>query len=148
MSLGSSAGGNPGQVFQTGGVVTVSGSNDGNIRSLVIGEFAGESSVYSLSGGTLSVPNGPTYVNWNANAGSLNISGGLAKLNTVAFGTNTGAYTGYLNLSGTGSLYIGSGGMLSGRIDGNHQPERRYAGGVRKLVVQLANEPWRRGYHR
>ncbi len=33
MSLGSSSGGNPGNVVQTGGAVTVAGSNDGNIRA-------------------------------------------------------------------------------------------------------------------
>jgi fibronectin-binding autotransporter adhesin len=114
MSLGSSSGANPGNVVQTGGAVTVAGSNDGNIRSLIIGEWAGESSTYGLSGGTLNVPNGITYVNWNATAGNLNISGGLAKLNTIQFGANGGSFSGFLNLSGTGSLYVGPGGITSG----------------------------------
>ena len=116
MSLGSSSAGNSGNVFQTGGAVTVAGSNDGNIRALIIGEWPGESSLYALSAGTLNVPNGITYVSWNASAGSLAISGGLAKLNTIQFGANggSGGYTGFLNLSGSGSLYVGSGGMSSG----------------------------------
>ncbi len=117
MGLGSSSGTNPGNVVQTGGAVTVAGSNDGGgFRALIIGEWPGESSLYTLSAGTLNVPNGITYVNWNATAGSLAISGGLAKLNTIQFGANggSGGYTGFLNLSGTASLYVGSGGMTSG----------------------------------
>ncbi len=113
VKIGSFASGNSGNVVQSGGLFTINGADTANQnRALTIGEFVNESSTYTLTGGTLNVPNGTTYLPYHATAGTLNISGGVANLKTVQFGD--GAHVGYLNLSGTGSLYVGSGGILSG----------------------------------
>ncbi len=80
---------------------------------MLIGEWVGETSNYYLSGGTLDVPNGATFVCYSGTGSSLFISGGLAELQQVKFGAQSND-EGNLTLSGTGGLYIGSGGIING----------------------------------
>ena len=110
LKLGSFATGSSGTANQTGGTLAVLGVDTGNNnRSLVIGEFPNETSFYNLSAGSLSVPNGWTYVGWNG-TGMFNISGGSATLAGLNFG---GTASSTLNLSGNGLLSIGSSGIFS-----------------------------------
>ncbi len=112
LKLGSNAAGSSGTANQTGGVLAVLGVDTGNNnRSLVIGEYPGETSAYNLSAGSLSVPNGWTYVGWNG-SGVLNISAGTATLLGINYDgqSSTG---GTLNLSGNGLLSIGGSGIAN-----------------------------------
>ncbi len=118
MGTGDSAGGFSGNVFQSGGVVSVLGVQTGNQnRSLMIGEFVGETSTYTLTGGTLDVPNGTTFACYSGVGSSLLISGGLAELLQLKFGAQSND-EGNLVLSGSGGLYIGSGGIINGSTSG------------------------------
>ena len=104
-----------GTLNQSGGTVTITGF-DSNNRSLTIGEFGGDTGVYNLSGGSLSVPNGTVFLPWNGN-GILNISSGSASFGTLKFGNGASASTTTLNLTGGGALYLGSGGMVTTTVD-------------------------------
>ena len=104
----------PGTFNQTGGTVSINGSdiNNGN-RALTIGEFGGEGSTYNLSGGALSVPNAsdPVVVSWSG-SGTLNISGGTATFGKLQLGDGAATTPSTVNLTG-GALYIGSGGIVA-----------------------------------
>ena len=102
----------PGNVIQTGGTLAINGYSGHNANmALTIGEFPNETSTYTLSGGLLSAPNGLTYLPWNG-TGVMNITGGSASLKEISFGAGAGG-GGTLNLSGSGALYLGSGGLVS-----------------------------------
>ena len=109
-----------GTVNQTGGMVNLTssvpvGSNTGDIR---IGHYATETSAYNLSGGTLNALNADATLSWSGE-GTISVSGGIANLRGVKFGTGTKAQTGTLNLSGTGVLNIGAGGLYDGSTGAN-----------------------------
>ena len=109
LKLGAGTTGSSGTANQTGGVLAVTGVDTGNNnRSLVIGEYPTETSVYNLSAGSLSVPNGWTYLGYSG-SGVLNISAGTASLLGIAYGQF--AQGGALNLSGNGLLVIGGSGI-------------------------------------
>ncbi len=108
LKLGTTASGSSGTANQTGGTLAVTGVDTANgSRSLVIGEFANETSAYNLSAGSLSVPNGWTYLGYSG-SGVLNVSGGTATLLGINFGAGQG---GAMNLSGNGLLSIGTSGI-------------------------------------
>ena len=109
LKLGGGTTGSSGTANQTGGTLAVLGVDTANAnRSLVIGEYPNETSAYNLSVGSLSVPNGWTYVGWNG-TGNLSISGGTATLLGINFGSSSAG--GSLNLSGNGLLSIGTSGI-------------------------------------
>jgi autotransporter-associated beta strand protein len=116
LKLGSNALGSSGSVVQNGGVLAVNGVDtvNGN-RSLVIGEYDGETSNYNLSAGSLAVPNGWTYVGQNG-TGIFNVSGGTATLAGINF---SGAGASVLNLSGNGLLSIGGSGISNNNSNAN-----------------------------
>ena len=65
---------------QTGGVFAINGNvGSTSNNSATIGSASGEASSYSLSGGSLSVPNGITAIGW-AGTGVMTISGGTANM--------------------------------------------------------------------
>ena len=104
----------PGTFNQTGGTVSINGSDVNNSnRALTIGEFGGEASTYNLSGGSLSVPNAadPVIVSWSG-TGTLNISGGTASFGKLELGDGAATTPSTVNLTG-GVLYLGSGGMVA-----------------------------------
>ncbi len=115
LKLGAYASGSSGTANQTGGVLAVTGVDTANgNRSLVIGENDAETSVYNLSAGSLSVPNGWTYLGYlGAGIGNLNISGGSATLAGINFG---GAGPSSLSLSGSGLLSIGGSGIVNNGV--------------------------------
>ena len=99
-----------GFVTQSGGTVAINGT-DGT-RALAIGEFPNETSSYTLTGGSLSVPNGPTYAPWNGSA-NLTISNGSASLKGIIIGQNAND-PGFGNITLTnGLLSIGSLGITN-----------------------------------
>ena len=103
-----------GNVVQSGGTLNVNGFDPGNQdRALVIGEFPGGSSSFTLSGGLLNVAAGTTFVPYHSDSGSLSICDGTANLVGIVFGDSSGPFsgTGQLNLSGSGVLDVGAGGM-------------------------------------
>ena len=102
LKLGANASGSAGNVVQSGGVLTITDSATG--RPLTIGEYPGETSTYTLTGGVLNVPNSWTYLPWNGGA-NLNISGGTANLLGINLGNGSASA---LNLSGSGALFLGS----------------------------------------
>ncbi len=111
LKLGAQDSGSSGNLVQSGGTLIISDSTG---RPLTIGEWPGETSTYTLSAGLLSVPNSLTYVPWDG-AAVLNISGGTANLKQIEIGSGDGAASGgTIALSGSGALYLGSGGIADG----------------------------------
>lgn len=104
-----------GTLNQTGGTVNLSTSTGDNIR---IGHWPSESSVYNLSGGTLNAINTDTTLSWDG-TGTVAVSGGIANLRGVKFNRGTGTGGGTLNLSGTGTLNLGAGGIYDGSTAAN-----------------------------
>lgn len=105
--------GTSGFVNQTGGTVTVIGSDIGNDGSFQIGRWgSGTGSIYNLSGGTLNVTNATSSLGIDNTNPTFNISGGTANLYRLLVDgrSATGPIGGTLNLSG-GELAIGSGGL-------------------------------------
>jgi len=104
---------------QSGGTVNLTsstpvGNEKGEIR---IGHWDSNSS-YNLSGGTLSALNADITLSWDGH-GTLAVSGGTANLRGVKFCTGNKSRTGTLNLSGTGILNIGAGGLYDGSTSAN-----------------------------
>ena len=98
-----------GNVVQTGGTLTINDSGTG--RPLTIGEYPGETSTYTMSGGVLNVPNSITYAPWDG-AAQFTMSGGTANLKQITIGsTDKNASGGTVSLSGNGVLNIGPGGI-------------------------------------
>jgi T5SS/PEP-CTERM-associated repeat protein len=93
-------GGGTGSISQSGGSVTISGVN-----SLYLGDFAGSTGTYVLSGtGSLSVT-GVEYLG-DSGTGTINQTGGVNTIGTLLYiGFNSGS-TGSYTLSGTGSVSI------------------------------------------
>jgi fibronectin-binding autotransporter adhesin len=143
LKLGSLAVGSSGTVIQSGGTVTINNSASG--RPLTIGEYPGEASSYTLTGGVLNVPNSVTYLPWDGtSSSSLNISGGSASLQTLSLGRTAGnGNGGVVNLSGSGSLYIGSGGIpmpqSAGSVNLSGGTLGAYAAWVSQAPVSLSN---------
>ncbi len=101
-----------GNVVQTGGTLTITDSFSN--RPLTIGEYNGETSTYTLAGGLLNVPNSTTYAPWDG-AAVFTISAGTADLKKIEIGSGDGLATGgTLTVSGSGAVYVGSGGIVNG----------------------------------
>ena len=81
IETGDTAGGRWGDIVQTGGTVTITGSGSGKQAPLHISHWSGNST-YTLRGGELNVPNGEVRLGNDGN-GTLRLEGGVAKLNTV-----------------------------------------------------------------
>jgi hypothetical protein len=104
--------GGPGQVNQSGGTNFL----DVLSSSLAVGESAGVTGTYILSGGTLSV-DGNEFVG-NSGIGIFNQSGGLNQTNlAIAIGENSGSFGTYV-LSG-GTLSAGNEGVAGALFDGS-----------------------------
>ena len=82
IETGDTAGGRWGDIVQTGGTVTITGSGSGKQAPLHISHWSGNST-YTLRGGELNVPNGEVRLGNDGN-GTLRLEGGVAKLNTVS----------------------------------------------------------------
>lgn len=97
-----------GTLNQTGGAVNLNGSGANDVR---VGHWSNLTGTYTLSGGTLNVPNTTFTAGWDGH-GVLNVNGGTANLQGIRFGYgNNGARAGTLTLGG-GTLNIGSSGMV------------------------------------
>ena len=106
------ASGEGGNLTQSSGTLTINGVDTANQnRAFVVGEWAdaGGSSTYTLSGGSLSVPNGTFFLRWNTETAIWNMSGGAASVRQLQFGAG-GTGTGTLSLTG-GRLAVGAGGI-------------------------------------
>jgi autotransporter-associated beta strand protein len=112
LKLGALLSGSSGNLVQSGGTLIISDSSSG--RPLTIGEYSSETSTYTLAGGLVSVPNSLTYAPWDG-AAVFNISGGTANLKQIQIGSSDALATGgTIALSGSGALYLGSGGIVNG----------------------------------
>ena len=136
--------GGPGNVVQSGGTLTITDSSGLN-RPLTIGEYSGETSNYTLAGGLLNVPNSTTYAPWDG-AAVFTISGGTADLKKIEIGSGDGfASGGTVTLSGSGAVYIGSGGIVNGygpaTINLNGGTLGASAAWSSSLPMALANAP-------
>jgi fibronectin-binding autotransporter adhesin len=141
--IGESATGLTGIVNQTGGSVTVNGTETNNDGSMRIGHWSGLGSAYNISAGTLSVLNATTSIGIDGVQPSLNISGGTVSLKRLLVDgrNNTGPIGGFLRLSG-GTLAIGDGGI--GTIGG---AVINISGGTLQALplVPLAASTWSAG---
>ncbi|MGN0890278.1 MAG: autotransporter-associated beta strand repeat-containing protein [Candidatus Spyradenecus sp.] len=81
IETGDESGARYGNIIQTGGTVTLTGSGSGKNAPLHISHWPG-SSTYSLRGGTLYVPNGEVRLGQDG-AGTLRLEGGVAKIRAV-----------------------------------------------------------------
>lgn len=82
IETGDTNGGRWGDIVQTGGTVTITGSGSGKQAPLHISHWSGNST-YTLRGGELNVLNGEVRLGQDGN-GTLRLEGGVAKLNTVS----------------------------------------------------------------
>lgn len=107
-----------GRTSGTGRLILNSGSiNLGTGRVLNIGQSdsAGGSGRVDVNGGTMTIAGALNVgISQSGSAGSaaLNIAGGTTSVGTLNFGNSSTAGTGSLTLTG-GSLYVGSGGLVS-----------------------------------
>ncbi|MGN0887137.1 MAG: autotransporter-associated beta strand repeat-containing protein [Candidatus Spyradenecus sp.] len=81
IETGDESGARYGNIIQTGGTVTLTGSSSGKNAPLHISHWPG-SSTYSLRGGTLYVPNGEVRLGQDG-TGTLSLEGGVAKIRAV-----------------------------------------------------------------
>ena len=81
IETGDESGARYGNIIQTGGTVTLTGSGSGKNAPLHISHWPG-SSTYSLRGGTLYVPNGEVRLGQDG-TGTLRLEGGVAKIRAV-----------------------------------------------------------------
>ncbi|MCI6590434.1 MAG: right-handed parallel beta-helix repeat-containing protein, partial [Lentisphaeraceae bacterium] len=81
IETGDEAGARYGDIIQTGGTVTLTGSGSGKSAPLHISHWPG-SSTYSLQGGTLCVPNGEVRLGQDG-TGTLRLEGGVAKIRSI-----------------------------------------------------------------
>lgn len=81
IETGDESGARYGDIIQTGGTVTLTGSGSGKNAPLHISHWPG-SSTYSLRGGTLYVPNGEVRLGQDG-TGTLRLEGGVAKIRAV-----------------------------------------------------------------
>ncbi|MGN0856495.1 MAG: hypothetical protein ACI4QJ_03740, partial [Candidatus Spyradenecus sp.] len=81
IETGDEAGARYGDIIQTGGTVTLTGSGSGKSAPLHISHWPG-SSTYSLQGGTLYVPNGEVRLGQDG-TGTLRLEGGVAKIRSI-----------------------------------------------------------------
>jgi len=109
------SGGSSGTVAQSGGTVNLNSTVAGDIQ---ITPTFNSHSKYNLSGGTLNATGTAMIVGaWFE--GTLDVSGGTANLRGIQFCTGSGTRAAYLNLSGTGILNIGVGGITDGSTSAN-----------------------------
>ena len=111
LKLGALTAGSSGSLVQTGGTLNVNGFDaaNGNL-ALVIGEYPGETSTYSLSGGVLNVPNGWTFLPFNG-GGNLNMSGGRRQSVWDYYYLRHHRLRQHLEPVGGGACYVGGGGI-------------------------------------
>ena len=81
IETGDESGARYGDIIQTGGTVTLTGSGSGKNAPLHISHWPG-SSTYSLQGGTLYVPNGEVRLGQDG-IGALRLEGGVAKIRSI-----------------------------------------------------------------
>ncbi len=81
IETGDESGARYGDIIQTGGTVTLTGSGSGKSAPLHISHWPG-SSTYSLRGGTLYVPNGEVRLGQDG-TGTLSLEGGVAKIRSI-----------------------------------------------------------------
>ena len=115
LGLGSAAEAVANNLVMSGGTLTVNGIDSlANLyRAFIIGEWPTETSVFTMSGGTLNVTNGNArlMVVWDAAAGAWNMYGGLARVGAICM-NKAGTNIGTLNLT-NGVIAVGAGGITN-----------------------------------
>lgn len=120
------AGDRSGFLNQSGGTVNLNSTLAGDIQ---IEPSLNGHSKYNLSGGTLNATGSVMIVGaWYE--GTLDVSGGTANLRGIQFSSGSASRAAYLNLSGTGILNIGVGGITDGSSHVGNTMVMTFSGGT------------------
>jgi len=124
ISIGRNATSNVAKVWVNGGTLS---STSTNAAPVFIGRGSGTGTL-KVTSGTVNATQSSSQILIAADTnstGTLDISGGVVSATTIAFhgansatgGSTAGTGTGTINLSGTGALYIGAGGIVNRQTD-------------------------------